>query len=172
MEELIIYSYCKSVIMSQHSAWIHLFPLPVSPTAELLFAFIYQWSHSLCPLVPGITQYVRVTIRNCTLVHIRCFEKMADEAGATKNHLYWFTSGLSDFFWEENFVIFIISSITTKKDESKCPLLPILAGSLECIKWATMSSTESSICSSPEAMDLGSGEQLGRQEPQEEATCL
>ena len=34
---------------------------------------------------------VRVASRNRTLAHIRRFEKMADEAGATKNRLYWFT---------------------------------------------------------------------------------
>ena len=35
--------------------------------------------------------YVRVVSRNRTLVHIRRFEKMADEVGATENRLYWFT---------------------------------------------------------------------------------
>ena len=35
--------------------------------------------------------YVRVASRNRTLAHIPRFEKMADEVGATKNRLYWFT---------------------------------------------------------------------------------
>ena len=35
--------------------------------------------------------YVRVASRNRTLAHIRRFEKMADEVGATGNRLYWFT---------------------------------------------------------------------------------
>ena len=56
--------------------------------------------------------------------------------------------GYQTSFWAENFGIFIISSIAAKKEEQKFPLLPILAGSLVCISLTTMSSTESSICSS------------------------
>ena len=62
--------------------------------------------------------------------------------------------GYQTSFWAGNFGIFIISSIAVKKDELKCPLLPILAGSLVCVTLTMMSSTESSICSSPEPMDL------------------
>ena len=62
--------------------------------------------------------------------------------------------GYQTSFWAEDFGIFMISSIATKKDEPKCPLLPILAGSLVCVSLTTMSSTESSICRSPEPMDL------------------
>ena len=65
MEELII--YCKGVIFRQHSmrgltrypTGMNLsFPLAVPPSAQFLFAFIYQWSHSLRPLLAEITQYV------------------------------------------------------------------------------------------------------------------
>ena len=76
------------------------------------------------------------------------------KVGVTKNRPYWFTWGLSDILLDRNFGIFIISSIASKKDEPKCPFLPILAGSLECVSLATMSSTESSIFSSSEPMDL------------------
>ena len=62
--------------------------------------------------------------------------------------------GYQTSFWAGNFRIFIISSIAVKKDEPKCPLLPILAGSLVCVTLTMMSSTESSLCSSPEPMDL------------------
>ena len=62
--------------------------------------------------------------------------------------------GYQTSFWAENFGIFMISSIDAKKDELKCPLLPILAVFLVCVSLTTMSSTESSICSSPEPMDL------------------
>ena len=62
--------------------------------------------------------------------------------------------GYQTSFWAGNFRIFIISSIAVKKDEPKCPLLPILAGSLVCVTLTRMSSTESSICSSPKPMDL------------------
>ena len=37
--------------------------------------------------------------------------------------------GYQTSFWTANFGIFIISSIADKNDESKCPFLPILAGS-------------------------------------------
>ena len=40
--------------------------------------------------------HVRVASRNRTLAHIRRFEKMADEVGATENRLCWFTWGVSD----------------------------------------------------------------------------
>ena len=62
--------------------------------------------------------------------------------------------GYQTSFWEENFGIIIISSIAAKKDEPKCPRLPNLAGSLVCVSLTMMSSTESSICSNPEPMDL------------------
>ena len=62
--------------------------------------------------------------------------------------------GYQTSFRAEDFGIFNISSIAAKKDKLKCPLLPIMAGSLVCVSLTTMSSTESSICSSPEPMDL------------------
>ena len=57
-------------------------------------------------------------------------------------------------FGQKNFGIFLISSIAAKKDEPKCPLLSVLAGSLMCISLTMMSLTESSICSSPKPMSL------------------
>ena len=97
---------------------------------------------------------VRVASRNRTLAHIPRFEKMADEVGATEMVFTGLPEGYQRSFWAGNFRIFIISSIAVKKDEPRCPLLSILAGSLVCITLTMMSSTESSLCSSPEPMDL------------------
>ena len=73
--------------------------------------------------------YVRVASRNRTLAHIPRFEKMADEVARTKIVFTGLPEGYKTSFWPENHGIFIISSIADKKDESKCPLLPVLAGS-------------------------------------------
>ena len=62
--------------------------------------------------------------------------------------------GYQTSFWTNNFGLFIISCIATKNDEPKCPLVPILAGSLVCVSLIMMSSTELSICSSPKPMGL------------------
>ena len=79
---------------------------------------------------------------------------MADEVARPKIVFTGLPEGYQTSFWTEDFGIFIISFIAAKKDDPKCPLLPIYAGSLVCVSLTTMSSTESSICSSPEPMDL------------------
>ena len=58
---------------------------------------------------------MRVTSRNHTLAHIRCFKKMADEVGVTKIVFTDLPDGYQTFFWAENFGIFIISFIAAKK---------------------------------------------------------
>ena len=69
--------------------------------------------------------YVRVTSRNRTLAHIRRFEKMADEVARPKIVFTGLPEGYQTSFWAEDFGIFIICFIAAKKDEPKCPLLPI-----------------------------------------------
>ena len=72
---------------------------------------------------------MRVASRNCTLAHIPRFEKMADNVARTKIVFTGLPEGYQTSFWPATHEIFIISSIADKKDESKCPLLPVLAGS-------------------------------------------
>ena len=69
--------------------------------------------------------YVRVASRNRTLAHIRRFEKMADEVARPKIVFTGLPEGYQTSFWAEDFGIFIISSIAAKKDDPKCPLVPI-----------------------------------------------
>ena len=68
---------------------------------------------------------MRVASRNCTLAHIRRFEKMADEVARPKIVFTGLPEGYQTSFWAEDFGIFIISFIAAKKDKPKCPLLPI-----------------------------------------------
>ena len=98
--------------------------------------------------------FVRVASRNRTLAHIPVSRKWPMKLARPKIVFTGLPEGYQTSFWAENFGIFIISSIAVKKDEPKCPLLPILAGSLVCVSLTRMSSTESSTCSSPEPMDL------------------
>ena len=68
---------------------------------------------------------MRVASRNRTLAHIRRFEKMANEMARPKIVFTSLPEGYQTSFWTEDFGISIISSIAAKKDEPKCPLLPI-----------------------------------------------
>ena len=52
---------------------------------------------------------------------------MANEVTPNKIVFTGLPEGYQTSFWAANFVIFIISSIAARKDESKWPLLPILA---------------------------------------------
>ena len=108
----------------------------------------------ICTISAIYYVYVRVASRNRTLAHVRRFEKWPMKLARPKIVFTGLPEGYQISFWAEDFGIFNISSIASKKDELKCPLLPILAGSLVCISLTTMSSTESSFCSSPDSMDL------------------
>ena len=64
---------------------------PLSGTLIVIVIVIDIHHLFLIFLMSIIYIYVRVASRNRTLAHIRCFEKMADEVGATENRLCWFT---------------------------------------------------------------------------------
>ena len=84
-----------------------------------------QWLRKLVPWPKTYDRYVRVASRNRTLAHIRRFEKMADEVARPKIIFTGLPEGYQTSCWAEDFGIFIICFIATKKDEPKCPLLPI-----------------------------------------------
>ena len=81
--------------------------------------------HSKIHSLTLVSIYVRVASRNRTLAHIRRFEKMADEVARLKIVFTGLPEGYQTSFWAEDFGIFIICFIAAKKDEPKCPLLPI-----------------------------------------------
>ena len=58
--------------------------------ASCSYVCIHTYEHEAIH-IRAIYIYVRVASRNRTLAHIRRFEKMADEVGATENRLCWFT---------------------------------------------------------------------------------
>ena len=67
--------------------------------------------------------------RNRSLADISCFKKWPIKFAEQKLSLFFHLRAIyQEFFLVANMGIFIISSIAAKKNVSKCPLLPILAG--------------------------------------------
>ena len=84
--------------------------------------YIYIYTYIIIYII-----YVRVASRNRTLAHIPRFEKMADKVRRLKIVFIPLPEGYRESFLAANVGTFIISSIAAKKNESKCPLLSILA---------------------------------------------